>query len=277
MENSPTKTKPHSSSISSNSSTKSAKPIRLGICAMEKKVNSKHMQNILNGLKQFEEFDIIIFSEDIIFNKDINEWPIVEAMIIFFSDGFPYNKGMKYIKLRNPFLINDFEMQKLFWDRRKVLRTLRNNRIPTPNNIIIDRGEEINNDGEFTHKLNDSAEIENMIQNFKNEIVKSSNQNNNYDNGDIDTSSLRKTEMSTFSLIENDNSNPTSLKNSDFKGRTTISEKGTDDIIEITPDKSSKEDSNGSGNPNSPNIGLIPDNELVEYDDHIEIMRMLQI
>ena len=51
MENSPTKTKPHSSSISSNSSTKSAKPIRLGICAMEKKVNSKHMQNILNGLK----------------------------------------------------------------------------------------------------------------------------------------------------------------------------------------------------------------------------------
>ena len=270
MENSPTKTKPHSSSISSNSSTKSAKPIRLGICAMEKKVNSKHMQNILNGLKQFEEFDIIIFSEDIIFNKDINEWPIVEAMIIFFSDGFPYNKGMKYIKLRNPFLINDFEMQKLFWDRRKVLRTLRNNRIPTPNNIIIDRGEEINNDGEFTHKLNDSAEIENMIQNFKNEIVKSSNQNNNYDNGDIDTSSLRKTEMSTFSLIENDNSNPTSLKNSDFKGRTTISEKGTDDIIEITPDKSSKEDSNGSGNPNSPNIGLIPDNELVEYDDHIE-------
>ena len=270
MENSPTKTKPHSSSISSNSSTKSAKPIRLGICAMEKKVNSKHMQNILNGLKQFEEFDIIIFSEDIIFNKDINEWPIVEAMIIFFSDGFPYNKGMKYIKLRNPFLINDFEMQKLFWDRRKVLRSLRNNRIPTPNNIIIDRGEEINNDGEFTHKLNDSAEIENMIQNFKNEIVKSSNQNNNYDNGDIDTSSLRKTEMSTFSLIENDNSNPTSLKNSDFKGRTTISEKGTDDIIEITPDKSSKEDSNGSGNPNSPNIGLIPDNELVEYDDHIE-------
>ena len=138
MENSPTKTKPHSSSISSNSSTKSAKPIRLGICAMEKKVNSKHMQNILNGLKQFEEFDIIIFSEDIIFNKDINEWPIVEAMIIFFSDGFPYNKGMKYIKLRNPFLINDFAMQKLFWDRRKVLRTLRNNRIPTPNNIIID-------------------------------------------------------------------------------------------------------------------------------------------
>ena len=107
MDQSPSKSKPHSSSFSSTSSTKSQKAIKLGICAMEKKVQSKHMQNILKGLSQFEEFEIITFSEDIIFNKDINEWPIVDAMIIFFSDGFPYNKGLKYINLRKPFLINE--------------------------------------------------------------------------------------------------------------------------------------------------------------------------
>lgn len=39
---------------------------------MEKKVNSKHMENILNGLREFEEFEVIVFDENIIFKYDIN-------------------------------------------------------------------------------------------------------------------------------------------------------------------------------------------------------------
>ena len=72
--------------------------ITLGICAMAKKVNSKHMKNILENFNQFEEFKIIVFSEDLIFKTEIENWPIVDSLIIFFSDGFPYNKGLKYIK-----------------------------------------------------------------------------------------------------------------------------------------------------------------------------------
>lgn len=30
----------------------------------------------------------------------------------FFNEGFLYKKGLKYINYRNPFLINDFEIQK---------------------------------------------------------------------------------------------------------------------------------------------------------------------
>jgi len=85
--------------------------IKLGICAMEKKVNSKHMQNILKGLEAFDEFDLIIFDNDTIFNKDWESWPIVDSMIIFFSNGFPYSKALKYLESRKPFLINDFEIQ----------------------------------------------------------------------------------------------------------------------------------------------------------------------
>ncbi len=85
--------------------------IKLGICAMEKKVNSKHMQDILKGLEAFDEFHIIIFDEDTIFNKEFDDWPIVDSMIIFFSNGFPYSKALKYLDLRKPFLINDFEIQ----------------------------------------------------------------------------------------------------------------------------------------------------------------------
>ena len=89
-----------------NQQDKTQKIIRLGICAMEKKVYSKHMQHILNGLRQYSEISIIIFDESIIFGKQIEEWPIVDALIIFFSDGFPYKKGQKYVHLRKPFLIN---------------------------------------------------------------------------------------------------------------------------------------------------------------------------
>ncbi len=87
--------------------------IKLGICAMEKKVKSKHMQNILKGLEAFDEFDLIIFDQETIFNKKYEEWPNVHSMIIFFSNGFPYSKALKYLELRKPFLINDFEIQVL--------------------------------------------------------------------------------------------------------------------------------------------------------------------
>ena len=141
------------------------KLIKLGICAMPKKINSTHMKNILDNFLRFEEFKIIIFTEDIIFKTEIERWPIVDALIIFYSDGFPYNKGLKYINMHHPFLINDFEMQKVFWDRVKVLKILEEANIPTPAHIIIDGCEEINNDGEnnLNNELNTSEEKEKKV------------------------------------------------------------------------------------------------------------------
>ena len=150
----------------------------LGICAMAKKVNSKHMQKILKNIKKFEEFKLIIFPEDLIFEKDIENWPIVESMIVFFSTGFPFNKVLEYIKLRKPFLVNDFEDQKIFWDRRKITQKLKENNIPTPESIIVDRGEIINNDGDndTSIELNTTAERIKMIDDYFND--KENNLNN---------------------------------------------------------------------------------------------------
>ncbi len=127
------------------------------------------MQNILNEIKKFDEFGIIIFVEEKILNDDVENWPIVDALIIFFSTGFPFSKGLKYVNLRKPFLINDFESQKIFWDRRKVLNMLKEENIPTPKCIIIDRGEEINNDVGINNNLNNSDDIENLINLCKNQ------------------------------------------------------------------------------------------------------------
>ena len=141
----------------------------LGLCAMKKKIHSPHMQQILDFIKEFNDFDLIEFTEEMIFNKDVEEWPIVESMIVFYSTGFPYSKVLKYINLRKPFLPNDFEIQKVFWDRIKVMNLLKENNIPIPNGIIVERESEINNENKNSIELNTSQEIEEMIKEYNEE------------------------------------------------------------------------------------------------------------
>ena len=141
----------------------------LGICAMPKKIHSPHMQSILDFIKQFNDFELIEFKEQMLFNEDIENWPVVESMIVFYSTGFPYSKVLKYINLRKPFLPNDFEIQKVFWDRLQVMNLLKENNIPIPNGIIVERQSEINNENENNIELNTSQEIEDMIQKYNDE------------------------------------------------------------------------------------------------------------
>ena len=156
------------------------KLIKLGICAMPRKVNNPHMKNILDNFKTFEDFEIVIFTEEIIFKTEIDSWPLVDALIIFYSDGFPYNKALKYINLRKPFLINDFEMQKVFWDRVKVIKLLEEAEIPVPPHIILERceNEEINNE-ENKKELNNSFENEKKVERYKKQINEIENKENN--------------------------------------------------------------------------------------------------
>ena len=163
----------------------------LGICAMKKKIHSPHMQQILDFIKEFNDFDLIEFKEEMIFNEDVENWPIVESMIVFYSTGFPYSKVLKYINLRKPFLPNDFEIQKVFWDRIKVMNLLKENNIPIPNGIIVERQSEINNDNENEIELNTSQEIEDMIKEY-NEEYNGGNKPKapNLDNIDLDESKI---------------------------------------------------------------------------------------
>ena len=146
----------------------------LGICAMKKKIHSPHMQQILDFIKEFNDFDLIEFKEEMLFNQEVEEWPIVESMIVFYSTGFPYSKVLKYINLRKPFLPNDFEIQKIFWDRIKVMTLLKENNIPIPNGILVERQQDINNENSTEIELNTSQEIEDMIEKYNKEY----NENN---------------------------------------------------------------------------------------------------
>ena len=222
---------------------------------MAKKVNSIPMKNILDNFRQFEEFKIIIFKEEMIFKTEIENWPIVDALIIFFSDGFPYNKGLKYINLRKPYLINDFEMQKVFWDRVKVLQMLEEENIPIPNHIIIDRGEEINNDGENNSgELNTSAEKEKKVESYKmeiNELIKNENKINN-----LKLNLRKKSSLQSIKEEVIKKENERIRKNSTNSNNTNNS------------NNFSNNNSNNS-NENKNNVEK-NDDELIEFDDHIE-------
>lgn len=70
-------------------------------------------------------FEIIIFGDDCLNNQSIETWPIVEVLISFYSSKFPLEKAKEYVKLRQPFMINDLEMEDVLADRRKVYDLLK--------------------------------------------------------------------------------------------------------------------------------------------------------
>lgn len=118
--------------------TQSGKII-VGLCAMEKKVNSKPMKEILKGLEKASYIKLIIFTEKIILHEPIENWPICDALISFYSHNFPLDKAIEYSKLRKPYLINDLESQKILLNRKTVYSVLQSHGIPVPNHIVVDR------------------------------------------------------------------------------------------------------------------------------------------
>jgi inositol-hexakisphosphate/diphosphoinositol-pentakisphosphate 1-kinase len=79
------------------------------------------MQEILSRLSE-QTFDILIFGNNCILSEPVENWPIVEYLISFYSTGFPLHKAIAYWELRKPFLINDLKMQYNLQDRRTVYR-----------------------------------------------------------------------------------------------------------------------------------------------------------
>ena len=117
---------------------KNVAKVRLGICAMDKKAKSKPMREILKRLPE-ELFEIIIFGDDCILNKSIDEWPVVEVLISFYSTKFPSHKALEYVKLTKPFMINDLEMDVMLKDRRKVYEILQREGIDVPFHVLCER------------------------------------------------------------------------------------------------------------------------------------------
>ncbi|KIY96139.1 inositolhexakisphosphate/diphosphoinositol-pentakisphosphatekinase, partial [Monoraphidium neglectum] len=127
------------SSSAPNCNRPSILPIKVGICAMDKKATSKPMREITGRLTQAGEFEIIVFGDKIIQEEPVEKWPLCDVLLSWHSDGFPLRKAQAYAALRRPFMVNDVGMQDMLLDRRRVYKLLQDSSIPVPTHIVVSR------------------------------------------------------------------------------------------------------------------------------------------
>ncbi|PFX21183.1 Inositol hexakisphosphate and diphosphoinositol-pentakisphosphate kinase 2 [Stylophora pistillata] len=137
--------------------------IRIGVCAMSKKTNSQPMQEILGRMSAFDCVDIFVFPDDTILNVPVEEWPICDCLISFYSKGFPLEKAIEYAKLRKPFSLNDLEMQYALMDRPTMYSLLKSEGIETPRHAILLRDDDGNPINTNFVESDDSVQIGDVV------------------------------------------------------------------------------------------------------------------
>jgi len=102
---------------------------------MEKKFTSGPLKSILEFLNQYKEIKIIVLEEKMLLTQPVESWPTCDALISFFSGGFPFTKVVRYVYIHKPYMINDIYFQRFLWDRRIIYAMLGHLQVPVPSHL----------------------------------------------------------------------------------------------------------------------------------------------
>ncbi|KAG9393542.1 Histidine phosphatase superfamily [Carpediemonas membranifera] len=117
----------------------SSSQVLLGICVLEKKARSKPMREIVKRITSHGDIKVVYFPNDLILHQPIENWPVVDVLISFYSDGFPLKKAISYVDTVHPFCINDLRLQQALQDRREVYSRLKGAKIPVARHFAVSR------------------------------------------------------------------------------------------------------------------------------------------
>jgi inositol-hexakisphosphate/diphosphoinositol-pentakisphosphate 1-kinase len=93
---------------------------------------------ILSRLNE-DNFLVVFFGDNVLLEVDVEDWPICDVLIAFFSKGYPLEKAQAYVELRKPVSLNDLHMQELLQDRRRVYDLLEASGIDVPRHVYLSR------------------------------------------------------------------------------------------------------------------------------------------
>ncbi|KAF6002265.1 hypothetical protein F1559_003593 [Cyanidiococcus yangmingshanensis] len=113
--------------------------VRVGVCAMPKKVHSEPMRKILGELVSsgVGSFCLVFFESRTLFEQPVQEWPLCDALIAFYSEGFPLERVVAYAELRRPYCLNSLREQQTLLDRAKVYQVLVRHQVPVPRHVVV--------------------------------------------------------------------------------------------------------------------------------------------
>jgi inositol hexakisphosphate/diphosphoinositol-pentakisphosphate kinase len=113
--------------------------VRVGVCAMPKKVRSEPMQRILGELtsSRLARFCPVVFDARTLFEVPVEEWPLCDALIAFHSEGFPLERAAAYAELRRPYCLNSLGEQRTLLDRAAVYEVLVRHGVPVPPHVVV--------------------------------------------------------------------------------------------------------------------------------------------
>ena len=97
------------------------------------------MRAILERIEEHGGIEIVVWTELFVYDAPVEEWPVVDCMVCFHSNGFPLEKAEAYVSLRSPLLINSLKEQWWLLDRRKVSMTLERVGVPAPRMLFVNR------------------------------------------------------------------------------------------------------------------------------------------